>query len=70
MEEENEQCLTEWKQIEDQLQQKIKELENQERVQDNTSVISEQENQILQLKAELESLKESNERLETRIKKA
>ena len=70
MEEESEHCLTEWKQIEDQLQQKIKELENQERVQDNTSVISEQENQILQLKAELESLKESNERLETRIKKA
>ena len=33
-------------------------------------MVSEQENIILQLRTELESLKESNERLESRIKKA
>ena len=67
---ENEQCLAEWKQIEEQMQFRIAELESQEKIPDNNSVVSEQENVILQLRAELESLKETNERLDGRLKKA
>jgi len=52
------------------MEQKITELENQDKIPDNSSVVSEQENTILQLRAELESLKESNERLDGRVKKA
>ncbi len=52
------------------MQQRITELESQDKIPDNSSVVSEQENTILQLRAEAESLKESNERLETRLKKA
>ena len=70
MESENEQCLAEWKQIEEQMQFRIAELESQEKIPDNNSVVSEQENVILQLRAELESLKETNERLDGRLKKA
>ena len=68
---ENEQCLAEWKQIEEQMQFRIAELESQEKsIPDSNSVVSEQENVILQLRAELESLKETNERLDGRLKKA
>ena len=70
MESENEQCLAKWKQIEEQMQFRIAELESQEKIPDNNSVVSEQENVILQLRAELESLKETNERLDGRLKKA
>ena len=71
MESENEQCLAEWKQIEEQMQFRIAELESQEKsIPDSNSVVSEQENVILQLRAELESLKETNERLDGRLKKA
>ena len=70
MESENEQCLAKWKQIEEQMQFRIAELESQEKIPDNNSVVSEQENVILQLRAELESLKETNERIDGRLKKA
>lgn len=70
MEDENQSCLGEWKQIQEWMQERINELESQEPTPGDSPVVAELESSVEQLRREIEAEKEVNEKLDVKLKKA